>query len=41
MGGYAVSDFRRVDTRIGNNDDLHAQQITHEARNIAHHGCGA
>jgi len=33
-GGYAVSDFRRVDRRIGNNDDLHALSESLNQRDI-------
>lgn len=33
-GGYAVSDFRQVDTRIGNNDDLHALSESLKKRDI-------
>ena len=33
-GGYAVSDFRRVDTRIGNNEDLHELSKSLKAREI-------
>ncbi|MFW2373901.1 MAG: alpha-amylase family glycosyl hydrolase [Gammaproteobacteria bacterium] len=33
-GGYAVSDFRRVDTRIGNNDDLHELSESLQKRDI-------
>jgi len=33
-GGYAVSDFRRVDTRIGTNEDLHALSESLKKRDI-------
>jgi len=33
-GGYAVSDFRRVDTRIGDNDDLRALSESLKKREI-------
>jgi len=33
-GGYAVSDFRRVDNRIGNNDDLHTLSQSLKKREI-------
>jgi len=33
-GGYAVSDFRRVDTRIGTNDDLHVLSESLKKRDI-------
>ena len=33
-GGYAVSDFRRVDDRIGSNDDLHALSKSLKQRDI-------
>ena len=33
-GGYAVSDFRRVDDRIGNNDDLHELSESLKKRDI-------
>ena len=33
-GGYAVSDFRRVDSRIGNNKDLHALSEALQKRDI-------
>ena len=33
-GGYAVSDFRCVDDRIGNNDDLHELSLLLKKRDI-------
>lgn len=33
-GGYAISDFRRVDSRIGTNDDLHALSESLKKRDI-------
>ena len=33
-GGYAISDFRRVDDRIGSNDDLHELSLLLKKRDI-------
>jgi len=33
-GGYAVSDFRKVDSRIGSNEDLHELNVSLQKRDI-------